>query len=218
MIKKCIRKWWFWSSVALILFCGNILYAIFAPESDLKASLLTTLSGWISGIATIVIGIIAALQSQKYNKDHEEQDRSVDLVVESMEIVSHGVPSNVLGQIYTTQSCNAHISILLFNVTDKPVFNIKAVELISHESNIKYDLHDVLKKDMYGKSFLIKNEKFYLNVGYIKESCIGECTLKITFKNQYGDTYEKNISFWLENNNCYHREIQEKTKLIYKEK
>ena len=81
MIKKWIRKWWFWSGVALLLFCGNILYAIFAPESDLKVSLLTTFSGWISGIATIVIGIIAALQSQKYNKDREEQERSVDLVV-----------------------------------------------------------------------------------------------------------------------------------------
>ena len=131
MIKKWIRKWWFWSGVALLLFCGNILYAIFAPESDLKVSLLTTFSGWISGIATIVIGIIAALQSQKYNKDREEQERSVDLVVESMEIVNHGVPSNVLGQIYTTQSCNSRILIQLFNVSDNPVFNIKAIELIT---------------------------------------------------------------------------------------
>ena len=217
-MRKLIRKWWFWCIFAALVFVANVLYAIFAPESDIKASLLSTMSGWVSGIATIVIGVIAAIQSQQYNKIREEQERSVDLVVESMQIVNHPVPGNVLGREFTNKLCNNKIALLLYNINDKPIFNIKAVELRCDKETLIYDLCSPETKDMYGKSFLIKNEKFHLHIGFVNEKYTGECSLKITFENQYGDLYEKVVDFWLENNVCYRKEKQGKTRLIRKEK
>lgn len=72
--KPFYKKWWFWIIIGLIL-CGNIAVLIWVQNTDLKANLLTLISGWVSFIATLLIGVIAFRQSKDYK---EENDRAIE--------------------------------------------------------------------------------------------------------------------------------------------
>ena len=54
-------------SVAVIV---NIVLAIIF-HGDSGANIFTAVSGWISGIATIVLGVIALVVNEKYKKDND---------------------------------------------------------------------------------------------------------------------------------------------------
>lgn len=71
-------KWLFWLIISLIL-CGNIAVLLLVNCIDLRTDLLTLISGWISGIATFIIGIIAYKQSEKYQLENKRQNLLSDI-------------------------------------------------------------------------------------------------------------------------------------------
>lgn len=71
MSKKPIYKcWWFWliTMGAFLLFVCNILLAHFYKSEG--ANIFTAVSGWVSGIATIILGVIAVFQNKKYKDEN----------------------------------------------------------------------------------------------------------------------------------------------------
>lgn len=69
--KPFYTKWCFWVIIGLIL-CGNIAVLIWVQNTDLKANLLTLISGWVSFIATLLIGVIAFRQSKDYKEENDK--------------------------------------------------------------------------------------------------------------------------------------------------
>ena len=59
------------SFVGLILFGLNIIIPLFWAENAATQIVVAVLSGWVSGIATLLIGVIALYQSEKYNKSSD---------------------------------------------------------------------------------------------------------------------------------------------------
>ena len=57
--------------IAAILLVLNTIYAIWGCDNN-KSNMLTLISGWVSGIATVFIGVIAFKQNKKYKADSED--------------------------------------------------------------------------------------------------------------------------------------------------
>lgn len=68
--KPFYKVWWYYVVVALF-FVINVAVLI-GVRGDLQANLLTFISGWISFVATVMIGIVAFKQSERYKKDSDE--------------------------------------------------------------------------------------------------------------------------------------------------
>ena len=63
---KFYKSLWFWCVIIGLLCCaGNVAYAIWGWECN-KSNILTVISGWVSGLATLAVGCIAFFQSRKF--------------------------------------------------------------------------------------------------------------------------------------------------------
>ena len=69
--KPFYTKWWLWTIIAIVLFC-NIAVLLWVQNNDLKSNLLTLISGWVSFIATLLIGVIAFMQSKEYKEENDK--------------------------------------------------------------------------------------------------------------------------------------------------
>lgn len=68
MKKKFYCTLWFWIFfVGAILLLGNVLVLYLVP-SDSKSGWLTLISGWVSGVATFLVGLIAHKQNKEFAK------------------------------------------------------------------------------------------------------------------------------------------------------
>lgn len=89
-IKNWWKKNWKWLCIcsSFLIFLINIILAcIFKQEG---ANIFTAISGWISGVATLAVGIIAYRQSEKYKLENdkiEEKQRQRDWRGEQKDIV-----------------------------------------------------------------------------------------------------------------------------------
>lgn len=63
--------------VVTLVFIVNIVLAIIF-QGDSGANIFTTISGWISGISTIVLGVIALYVNAKYKKDNDDYLKKQD--------------------------------------------------------------------------------------------------------------------------------------------
>lgn len=73
---KFIKRHWGKILIGVIvlgLLCWNFIYAICNNPccADQKSYILTAFSGWVSGFATLGVGIIAYKQSEKYKKEND---------------------------------------------------------------------------------------------------------------------------------------------------
>ena len=71
-MKKIIKKYW---AGFLAIFClfSCVINIVFACLfCDKAPNIFTTISGWVSSIATIILGCIALWQNKQYKKDNEE--------------------------------------------------------------------------------------------------------------------------------------------------
>lgn len=57
--------------IVVILICVNLWYAI-CSDSDIKSDILAVIGGWISGISTILLGLIAIRQTANYSDLSDE--------------------------------------------------------------------------------------------------------------------------------------------------
>lgn len=69
------KRWWFWVIIILALLL-NVGFALLSPSNN--ANIFTAVSGWISAIATIVLGCIAVWQNKRYK---ELSDDMTDLML-----------------------------------------------------------------------------------------------------------------------------------------
>lgn len=77
--KPFYKKWCFWLIIIGMIFCAtNFIYAIYGCDSN-KSNVLTVISGWISGIATFIIGVIAYQQNEKYQLENKRQNLLSDI-------------------------------------------------------------------------------------------------------------------------------------------
>ncbi len=74
--------------VGISLFLANVAFLIWWGEPTIdKASMLTFVSGWISGIATLVVGIIAFRQNKESILYSIKNDKLNDINIEKKEII-----------------------------------------------------------------------------------------------------------------------------------
>ncbi|MDE6284280.1 MAG: hypothetical protein K2M17_00865 [Bacilli bacterium] len=197
--KKATIIFWIILAIVILACMGNIIYAIFA-KSDKTTNILTVISGWISGVATLVIGIIAYSQNKKYKEAEELKEKYVDVIVESVWIDSIQFPQGqmirqVLFKDVKKVSGNAFY-LRIFNYSDKPIFDIKVKSLKMGSDKFDYDDVQPIYKDAYGRSFLSKDNSIVLLANIPKDTLRdNDCTLIIEMKNQYDEIYQKEICF-----------------------
>lgn len=78
MGKKNVTSWIksHWKILMLVLFAialliGNICILVFV-DHNVRSDWLTLYSGWVSGIATAILGIIAVIQSKNYKNENDK--------------------------------------------------------------------------------------------------------------------------------------------------
>ena len=54
-----------------VLFLVNLIIPIFWAKENVTQIIVAVISGWVSGVATLFIGVIAACQTRKYNDSNE---------------------------------------------------------------------------------------------------------------------------------------------------
>lgn len=85
-----MKKRWFCSFilVGILLLLGNIAITIWANGNcPTKTDWLTLISGWISGIATLIVGIIAYLQNRSYTLNARKTEIKNNIKNEKIEIL-----------------------------------------------------------------------------------------------------------------------------------
>lgn len=65
-----MRKYKFWIIVAIILMIINVITSF--VWNDQFTNIFTTISGWVSGIATIVLGLIALHQNKAHKIENDK--------------------------------------------------------------------------------------------------------------------------------------------------
>ena len=72
MKNKRIQRWFnsFWLTILLLfvaigIFIGNICVLVYV-EGNAQSAWLTLISGWVSGVATVILGVIAVVQNKNY--------------------------------------------------------------------------------------------------------------------------------------------------------
>lgn len=56
---------------AIVLLAANLCVLFFVRSEDNRGAWLTLFSGWVSGIATIALGVIAVVQNKKYKEEND---------------------------------------------------------------------------------------------------------------------------------------------------
>lgn len=184
--------------VGVILCVINIVFSCLFRGAD-GANIFTAISGWISGVSTLIVGLITYRQSKKYKNDAEEKERFVDLVVESVKIVDHLLPANVIGRKCVPKDSTLYgrnrFLITLFAYQDNPIFDVSVEKTVKDGSIlVQYDLIQPMQKGDYGRTFLSKNEFMQLTAEIpTQDNLCGQYTLFLRFKNHYGDIFQKEI-------------------------
>lgn len=78
-ISSWIKKHWITIvlvSIGIVLLIGNICVLLFTNENN-QSAWLTLISGWVSGIATVILGVIAVCQNRKYKQENEDYELSL---------------------------------------------------------------------------------------------------------------------------------------------
>lgn len=180
-----------------LLFIVNIVLASLFPTCG--ANIFTAISGWVSGVATLIVGIFAYTQARKYKTEAEEKERFIDIVVESVKIVGHLLPTNVIGRKCVPKDSNLfgrdRFLITLFAYQDNPIFDVNIEKTLKADATlVQYDLIQPMQKGNYGRTFLCKNEFMQLTAEIpTKDDLCGQYTLILRFKNHYGDLFQKEL-------------------------
>lgn len=92
---KKIIKIILWIFLAIV-FIATIVFSIYEKDNS---NLFTMISGWISGIATIVLGIIAIFQNKYYKKVQDDLENRIDVIVENVIESSSDIEKNFMYRI-----------------------------------------------------------------------------------------------------------------------
>ena len=141
----------------------NIGLAIVFP-GDNGANIFTAISGWISGIATIVLGVIALVVNAKYKEDNDEYAKKQSDLFWREE-------KRTTIELYRDQIIRCYNSFLSYNYADI------LSELVSNEEKIEAPLKELA---ILSKIQTAKHDMFFT---------LGICRYYFTFKAELFDAY-----------------------------
>ena len=127
--------------VAVAIFIGNICVLVYV-DGNTQSAWLTLISGWVSGVSTIILGVIAVVQNKKYT-----------LAITKMDLK---------GIIYEEQLKINEISniVVKFSNLKKPL-NILVANNVTQKDLLSYDLElDTLREQLLMISRQIQLLKF----------------------------------------------------------
>lgn len=152
--------------ISCLVFIVNIALAIIFP--DRGANIFTAVSGWVSGIATIILGIIAVWQNKQY-KDQSDKNRLLSDLKQEVDLVD---------ELYFRyiESCDS--ALLIFNVQ----------RLNRQDNDVYFD--NIIKFQMeLSKAIGIIYNKINTMKFYIKSNL---CNLL----QEYYDTVDEKVDNW----------------------
>ena len=190
------KQWWFWL-IIIGLFVTNVICAIKSNNSN--ANLFTAISGWVSAIATVVLGCIAVWQNKRYK---ELSDNMTDLMImpDFFSPKAKGEQRKISGdQSYNQfefaladdKSDFPMISSGMLVLINPPIINLKILKIKCSDKTISYNQDD-------GKSLFLPNtEGFSIKLQIPTEFTVVDNKYEITFEyeNAYGNHYIKSGTF-----------------------
>ncbi|MGN1201520.1 MAG: hypothetical protein ACI4R8_04630 [Candidatus Caccovivens sp.] len=66
--------------ISVLLCAANIVLSCFYRSND-GANIFTAVSGWVSGISTIVLGVVAVKQNKKYKQENDEFNKKQEELI-----------------------------------------------------------------------------------------------------------------------------------------
>lgn len=142
----------------------NIGFAIVFPGGN-GGNIFTTISGWISGLATIVLGIIALVVNARYKMDNDEY-------AEKQSDLSWREVQRTTIELYRDQIVKCYNSFLSYNYADV------IAELVSNEGKIEGPLNEV--------AILTKIQTYKHNMVF----ALVMCRYYFSYKLELFDAYE----------------------------
>lgn len=67
--KPFYKQWWFWVIIIVAATINIVFASVYGTQAP---NIFTAVSGWVSGVATVALGIIAIVQNERYEKDNEK--------------------------------------------------------------------------------------------------------------------------------------------------
>lgn len=125
--KPFYKGWWFWFIILAILLCvGNILLAHF--KKDVGSNIFTAVSGWVSGVATIILGVIAVVQNRKYKVENDrylkEQRQINDYNIQEQKDLEWRKTKSTVLQLVLNEFIGVHEEFQLFGDIKTNLLNV----------------------------------------------------------------------------------------------
>ena len=161
----------------LVVVLVNFIFAIiFHGENG--ANIFTTISGWVSGIATIVLGLIAIKINAKYKEENDE-------FLKKQEELFWKNEKKTIVELYREQVVKCYNNFTMFNYAE--ILN----QLIANENKIESPIYNLsisskIETEMHNMFFALSICKYYFN-----------------FKKELLDSYGKYLSLLNEMVNGY---------------
>ncbi len=166
--KKPKNLWWIWILIGVILFASNLTYALIGE--NVKSNVLTVISGWVGGIATVFLGLIAFKQNKDYTLFVNKRDM-IDLFREEynrllvcvskysnfnyltefiLELQWEEFTKDDIKELYFLRKCNALLNVVVQGANEIQTFDyiplekkaalVKTIELIDYINDKYYKL------------------------------------------------------------------------------
>ncbi len=162
------------TSVAMIV---NFILAIFF-HGESGANIFTTVSGWVSGIATIVLGVIAIKINAKYKEEND------DFLLKQEEMFWKSEKKSIV-ELYRKQVIKCYNDFAALNFTE--ILN----QIIAKENNIEAP---IFKLSILSKMQTEKHNMFFT---------LSICKYYFNYKKELFDSYSKYLTLLAEMVNNY---------------
>ena len=195
MKKKFYKSWLFWIVlvVTISLLIGNILVLYYIP-CDIKNAWLTLISGWVSGVATFLVGLIAHNQNKEFAKIEKTNTLLNQIVNFTSEYeigyVNYFKIERIQDLIYDIRDCSL-----------QPNSRAKDNHATDIEDEIIFFLRDqdrfeaLLQKSFFGSDNIILLHKQVINLGKKLNSLDVDEVYKDYGENYFYDECKKRIKF-----------------------
>lgn len=133
-------RWWPYLIVAVVMLLSNVAYAIWGSAPG-KSDMLTLISGWVSGVATAFIGVIAFAQNKRYKADSDDsiekqyQFETAKLILNSR-VAFIQESKEQLRRLTETYDCR----LLLHKVQEIATLNNPTIKT-THQNHLELEVH-----------------------------------------------------------------------------
>ena len=181
--------------IMLIVSIGSILITVNAEKwFNGKALMATIVSGDLSAISTIIIGLITLLQNQRFKDYAEEIEDSVNLSLELFEHEGSKCKDFICRKSEISESVpnKDFIRLFLTNYYKNPVFDVKATNLYYENKKIySYRTNSMMSLNNNRQRTLKYENSMYLIIEIPNDYLDKNYTIEISFKNYKDNVFIK---------------------------